>query len=124
MSRLIHQGFAPRQSACLILPDSADEGWTDFKEKLTRLDGIVTDNFIDGSDPVLQIRAEDGRNWTVELGSRAQNDAAGLTAASAMPDDPVTIMGRRTRNFGEYRIKALRVMIANKAFDLFPDSIQ
>lgn len=123
MSRLIHQGFATRQPACLILPDSADDAWTDFKEKLTRLDGIVTDNFIDGSDPVLQIRAEDGRNWTVELGSRAQNEAAGLTAAAAMPDDKVTITGRRTRNFGEHRIKALRLTIGTQSFDLFPDSI-
>lgn len=124
MSRLIHQGFAPRQSACLILPDSADKGWADFKEKLTRLDGIVTDNFIDGSDPVLQIRAEDGRNWTVELGTHSQNNAAGLTAAAAMPDDRVSITGRRSRNFGEHRIKALRLVIGDRAFDLFPDSIR
>lgn len=123
MSRLIHQGYATRQSACLILPDSADDGWTEFKEKLTRLTGVVTDNFIDGSDPVLQIRADDGRNWTVELGSHSQNKDAGLTMASVMLDDQITVLGRRTRNFGEYRIKALRLMIGDAGFDLFPDSI-
>lgn len=123
MPRLTHLGIVAARTPDMIwtrVPHEDD--WSDFKAGLTRLDAVVTDNHIDGSDPVLHVRSADGRNWTIELSSRARNTAVGLTASAAMPDDEIRIIGRRTRRFGEQRIKALHLTIEGRGFDLFPDS--
>lgn len=101
------------------------EPWADsprpedeFKQKLMLIEAVVTDNYIDGSDPVLYVRSHDGRNWTVELGRRPQNERLGLTGAAAMPGDRIRVVGRRTRVFGEYRIKAVRLTIGDRTYRL------
>lgn len=88
------------------------------REELVRLDAIVTDNYIAGSDPTLQVRAPDGVNWTIELAKRAHNREAGLTESQALPGDVVTVVGHRTQSFGEYRIKARHLTIGGRSFDL------
>ena len=85
---------------------------------LIRLDAIVTDNYISGSDPALQVRAPDGVNWTIELASRSRNRDAGLTESQALPGDLVAVVGRQISHFGENRIKAQRLTIAGRSFDL------
>jgi hypothetical protein len=115
--------FAPL-SPCrpVFAPDDVilGDAWSDFEDDLTRLQAVITDNNIDGSDPTLQVRAEDGVNWTIELGHHARNNTIGLTAAKALPGDPVEVLGRRTHHFGENRIKALRLRIGEDDFDLYP----
>lgn len=66
----------------------------------------------------MQVRAHDGVNWTIELASRSRNARAGLTESQALPGDQVSVVGRRTAQFGENRIKATHVTIGDKTFDL------
>lgn len=91
---------------------------------MVRLDAIVTDNYIDGSDPTLQVRAPDGVNWTIELSSRAQNRQAGLTESQALPGDVVTVVGQAIPAFGENRIKARHLTIGGRKFDLPEPQLQ
>jgi hypothetical protein len=106
----------------VFAPDDllAADGWSEFEEDLTRLQAVITDNNIAGSDPTLQVRAEDGVNWTIELGRHSQNDAAGLTASKALPGDRIEVVGRRIHHFGENRIKALCLRIGEVEFNLYP----
>ncbi|WCR10542.1 hypothetical protein JHW45_16045 [Paracoccus stylophorae] len=101
-------------------PDDAlsQDRWTDSGDELIRLNARITDNNIGGSDPTLQVRAHDGVNWTIELASRSRNARAGLTESQALPGDQVSVVGRRTAQFGENRIKATHVTIGDKTFDL------
>lgn len=89
---------------------------------LTRLEATITDININGSDPTLQVRAPDGMNWTIELGSHARNRAIGLTDAAMLPGDRVHVAGEPAHNFGETRIKALRLTINDRRFDLAEES--
>ncbi len=98
-------------------PDSP-EPEDEFKQKLMLIEAVVTDNYIDGSDPLLYVRGHDGRNWAVELGTRSHNERLGLTGAAAMPGDRIRVVGRRTRLFGEYRIKAVRLSIGDRTYRL------
>lgn len=124
MPRLPHQGIAAARTPVFPLTeDFGDDLWSEFKPSLTELHAIVTDNYIDGSDPVLHVRCRDGRNWTIELASRARNVAIGLTGAAALPGDEVHVIGRRTRHFGEYRIKAVHLTIGDRAFELYPEAL-
>lgn len=101
----------------------AQDGWSDFEDNLTRLDATITDIYISGSDPTLQVRARDGVNWTIELADRGRNRDAGLTDRAALPGDSISILGRRTHHFGENRIKAMQLTIGNKSFELYPDCL-
>ncbi|WP_207102143.1 hypothetical protein [Paracoccus shandongensis] len=95
----------------------------EFKPHLMELTGTVTDNNSTGSDPVLCVSDAEGRNWTVELASRARNAAIGLTPAAVMPGDPVRVIGHRTRRFGEQRIKAVHLTIAGRAYPLIDGAL-
>lgn len=86
--------------------------------ELVRLDAVVTDNNIAGSDPVLQVRAPDGMNWTIELASHSRNEHAGLRASLALPGDAVSVVGHAMHAFGESRIKARHLTIGGRSFDL------
>ncbi|MBU2956350.1 hypothetical protein Q4511_03750 [Paracoccus sp. 1_MG-2023] len=83
-----------------------------------RLTGLLTDINISGSQPALQVRAADGFNWTVDLSSHARNRAAGLEDAPILPGDPVEVFGNASGSLGEYRIRAHRLIIAGRRFDL------
>ncbi|MBU1289241.1 MAG: hypothetical protein KJ871_16125 [Alphaproteobacteria bacterium] len=87
-------------------------------DDLTCLDATITDINIKGSDPTLQVRAPDGMNWTVELGSHARNRALGLEGLALLPGDAVRVTGRPTHYLGETRIKALHLTIGQQSFDL------
>ncbi len=108
----------------LHAPDDAiaHDKWSDFDDERIVLDAVIVDNNIAGSVPALQIRASDGASWTVELGRHSRNDAAGLTAAQALPGDRVTVIGRPAHRIGENRIKALHVTIGDRSFDLYPEA--
>lgn len=122
MLRFPFSGFAVDRNPVYARDDVlSKDRWSDFEEDLTRLDATITDIHIAGSDPVLQVRARDGVNWTVELGGRARNRDAGLSDAKPLPGDKVSVLGRRTHHFGETRIKALSLTIGEQGFDLYPE---
>lgn len=124
MPRVLEHGVADPRTPAFDLPKTfATDDWDEFKPHLTRLEAVVTDNYISGSDPVICVRDADGRNWTIELASRARNAETGLKDSAALPGDPIRIIGRRTRRFGEQRIKAVHLVIAGRSFDLYPGAI-
>jgi len=91
-----HAQFARIRQRCLRTSDLErpkifDHTWDEFKPCFTELEAVVTDNYSDGSDPVLCVRDEDGCNWTIELASHARNAEIGLKASAALPGDPIRI---------------------------------
>lgn len=124
MPRVLEHSTADSRTPAFDLPKSFDtDDWDEFKPHLTRLEAVVTDNYISGSDPVICVRDQDGRNWTIELAGRARNTEIGLTDSAALPGDPVQVIGRRTRRFGEQRIKAVHLTIADRPFELYPGAL-
>lgn len=110
-------------TARLFAPDDAlsHDRWSDFDDDLTRLDAIITDINISGSDPTLQVRANNGVNWTIELGSHSRNRKAGLEDAQILPGEPVQVVGRCTHHLGENRIKAIKLTLGDRDYRLYPD---
>ncbi|MBK4216185.1 hypothetical protein JJJ17_09640 [Paracoccus caeni] len=124
MTRATELARAETRTPAFQLNDGfEDDLWSDFQPRLTEMDAVVTDNYISGCYPVLYVRCRDGRNWTIELANRVRNDAVGLTEHAVLPGDKVQIIGRRTRHFGEYRIKALHLTVGEKAYDLYPEAL-
>lgn len=124
MPRFPFFGFAVDRKPFFARDDIiSQDRWSDFEENLTRLEATITDIYISGSDPTLQVRARDGVNWTIELGGRARNRDVGLHEAKAIPGDSVTVLGRRTHYFGESRIKAVQLTIGSDSYALYPEML-
>lgn len=122
MLRFANLGLIARRDPVYARDDVISrDHWAEYEEEVTRLEAAVTDINITGTDPALQVRAQDGVNWTVELADHARNREIGLEDAGAGPGDKVVIWGRQTIHFGETRIKAFRIAIEDRVFDLFPD---
>ena len=68
----------------------------------------------------LDVEAADGL-WIAEIGQPYRNERAGLTEALLALDTEVTLEGHRSRDPDQKVMKAERVIIAGKLYDLYPE---
>jgi hypothetical protein len=62
----------------------------------------------------------DGEEWTAEIGQPWRNDRAGLTDDILKAGITMTIRGHRAADANKKLIKAERVVIDGKSYDLYP----
>lgn len=62
-----------------------------------------------------------GNIWIAEVGQPWRNERAGLTGELLSPGQEITIHGHRSATEGELVIKAERVIIDGKSYDLYPE---
>ena len=62
--------------------------------------------------------------WFVELSNPSQTDRVGFTATSAKPGDIVIVLGNRDKDPSKNHMKAVRVTIGGKTYDLYPERIR
>jgi hypothetical protein len=65
----------------------------------------------------------DGSIWEVEVGQPWRNERAGLTDSMMAKGATLTIVGKRSSDAKERRMKAERIVIAGKPFDLYPERL-
>ena len=63
----------------------------------------------------------DGERWVVEVGQPWRNDRAGLTEDLLQVGRMMTVHGHRSANPGERLVKAERVVIDGRGYNLYPD---
>jgi hypothetical protein len=102
---------------------AAHHGWSWAEEDQVELDGVVREVFIGPPHPVLKVEAEDGL-WTVELGNPTQTQRSGFAEASAKVGDKVTALGNKSTDEAEKRMKAVRLTVGDKVYDIYPDRIR
>jgi hypothetical protein len=74
--------------------------------------------------PTLMVKAEDGVIWRVELGNPSKTAQSGFTAETAKPGDAITVVGNRHRDKSRMQMKAVRIVIAGKNYDMYPERIR
>ncbi|MGD8252152.1 MAG: DUF6152 family protein [Desulfobacterales bacterium] len=62
-----------------------------------------------------------GESWVVEVGQPWRNERAGLTGELLSAGRIITVHGHRSAKEGEQLIKAERVVVEGKDYDLYPD---
>ncbi len=94
--------------------------WTDDGqfELTARLEKAVLGN----PHGVLTMDAE-GSKWLVEVGQPWRNEQAGLTDAMFAKGVTLTLVGKRSSDPKEKRMKAERIIIDGKKFDLYPERL-
>ncbi len=93
-------------------------GWaTDEEYEIT---GEVTDLRLGNPHGELTLNV-DGSEWTVEVGQPWRNDRVGLSPELLQPGATITAHGHRSAKQGELLLKAERIVINGKDYNLYPD---
>jgi hypothetical protein len=84
------------------------------------LTGIIKSARLGMPHGVLEVDA-DGEIWTVEAGQPWRHERAGLDEALLVEGTEITVSGGRSADAEEKRVKAERITIAGKLYNLYPD---
>lgn len=99
----------------------AHHGWTWAEAGQIELTGIITSITIAPPHPIIEVDA-DGELWTVELGNPTNTARAGFVEGSAEIGQEIVALGNRALD-GEPRMKAVRITVNGKTFDIYPERI-
>jgi hypothetical protein len=108
----------------LALPAAAHHGWNWAEDKQTELKGTVRSVSMVPPHPSLQVAAADGVVWQVDLGNPGLTERAGFTAASARQGDAIVILGNRALDKTKMYMKAVRLTVGGKTYDIYPERIR
>ncbi len=110
--------------AGLALPAAAHHGWNWAEEAQTELKGTLRSISMAPPHPSLQVAAADGVVGLVDLGKPNQTERSGFTAASAKAGDAIVVLGNRALDKTKMHMKAVRITIAGKNYDMYPERIR
>ena len=102
----------------------AHHGWSWAEGEQTELEGTITDISMAPPHPSLKVEASDGVVWQVDLGNPRNTERSGFVEGSAKVGDPIVVLGNRSLDKDEKLMKAVRITVAGKAFDIYPERIK
>lgn len=97
----------------------AHHGWRWTADGNFEVTGIIATAKLGNPHGVLTLDV-DGEKWTAEVGQPWRNERAGLTDEMLSAGAEITISGQRSADPEEKRVKAERVIIDGKTYDLYP----
>ncbi|OEO29847.1 hypothetical protein VW23_023990 [Devosia insulae DS-56] len=109
-------------AAMPVLPALAHHGWAWTEEELFELTGTVKSVFVGNPHATLDLEVE-GVVWRVELAPPGPTVASGFTEETVKPGDEVVALGNRSLDPNEKRMKAVRVTVGGKAYDIYPTRV-
>jgi hypothetical protein len=104
------------------LPALAHHGWSWTEDGFFELTGIIRKVYVGNPHAMLEVDVE-GEIWRVELAPPSATTRAGFTEGSAKAGDEVIAVGNRSRDETEKRMKAVRVTINGKTYDVYPGRV-
>jgi hypothetical protein len=110
--------------AAFSIPARAHHGWDWAQAEQTELKGTIQKISMAPPHPSLQVKASDGKVWTIELANPAGTERSGFNANAAKAGDPIVVLGNRDKNPKTARMKAVRITVGEKQFDLYPERIR
>ncbi len=105
-----------------VLPALAHHGWAWTADGFFELTGIVKAVYVGNPHATLDVDVE-GVLWRVELAPPGPTMAAGFTEESAKPGDEVVALGNRSVDPNEARMKAVRITVGGKVYDVYPSRV-
>lgn len=115
-------------SALLILliasGAAAHHGWSWAEADQIELKGVIRDIFIGPPHPTLDVATANDGLWRIELANLNQTKRAGFVEGSAKIGDEVVALGNRSTDPKEKRMKAVRITVSGKTYDIYPERIK
>lgn len=106
------------------VPAVAHHGWSWAEDAQSELKGTIRSISMAPPHPSLQVVAADGVLWQIDLGNPNQTERSGFTATSAKLGDAIVILGNRHKDKTKMQMKAVRITIAGKNYDMYPERIR
>jgi hypothetical protein len=115
--------LAPAVAALLAATAAfAHHGWSWTEDGFFELKGLITAVYVGNPHATLDVDVE-GESWRVEMAPPSRTIAAGFTEDVAKAGDEVTAIGHRSLDNAERRMKAVRVIVNGKTYDVYPDRV-
>jgi hypothetical protein len=106
--------------AAIPVAARAHHGWSWTDSGDFSLTGLIVTARLGNPHGILTIAAE-GEIWTAEVGQPWRNAAAGLNDDMLVPGVEVTLIGKRSADAAELRMKAEQVVIAGTTYVVYPE---
>jgi len=103
----------------MAVPVFAHHGWSWTDDGFFQLTGIIKSVYVGNPHATLDVDAE-GELWRVELAPASATIRSGFTEDAAKAGDEVVAIGHRSRDAGELRMKAVRLIVNGKTYDVYP----
>lgn len=102
----------------------AHHGWSWAEADQIELSGTIREISMAPPHPTLQVETEMDGLWRVELGNPRQTERSGFVEGVAKVGDQIVVVGNRSLDPSEKRLKAVRVSVSGKTFDIYPERIR
>lgn len=102
----------------------AHHGWSWAEADQVELSGMIREISMAPPHPTLQVETQNDGVWRVELGNPRLTQRSGFVEGVAKVGDPIVVLGNRSLDPNEKRMKAVRITVAGKVYDIYPDRIQ
>ena len=116
--------FAVLAVAASLTGAAAHHGWSWAEAEQQELRGTVREVYVGQPNPTLRVEVPGDGLWLVELGNPNQTARAGFDENSARVGDAVLAIGNRARERGERRMKAVRLQVRDRTYDIYPERIR
>jgi hypothetical protein len=100
----------------------AHHGWTWAEDSTFDLTGVITSARLGNPHGLLKVNAK-GEEWTVEVGQPWRNQRAGLKDSMLVKGVELTVVGNRAKDPKLRVVKAARIIINGKSYDLYPERV-
>ena len=104
------------------VPALAHHGWSWTEDGFFQLEGIIRNIYVGNPHATLDVDVE-GEIWRVELAPPSATIRAGFTEDTAKAGDEVVAIGNRSRDSTEKRMKAVRLIVNGKTYDVYPNRV-
>lgn len=116
-------GLLAIAAVTVVQPASAHHGWAWAEDQQSTLVGKIQSISMTAPHPTLQVTDAAGATWQVDLGNPSQTERSGFRGDSAKAGDAITVLGNRNRERERNHMKAVRITIGGKQYDLYPERI-
>ena len=110
--------------ALISMQAFAHHGWAWAEQEQSELKGTITEISMAPPHPALRVKDQDGRLWQVDLGNPNQTQRSGFSGDTAKVGDDITVLGNRTKEPNKAHIKAVRITVGGKQYDMYPERIK
>jgi hypothetical protein len=102
----------------------AHHGWEWAVGEQSTLEGAIRDIYLGQPHATLKVEAAGGMVWAVDLAPPAATARAGFVKGVAAVGDQVIVLGNRAKDADEKRMKAVRLTVNGKNYDVYPDRVK
>ncbi len=120
ISGLTALAYAFGVAVMCAMPLHAHHGWQWAEGQSSDIMGKITAARLGNPHGTLTLDVN-GQSWTIEVGQPWRNHRAGLKDEMLVKDVSLTIRGNKSARKGERLMKAIRVIIDGKTYDLYPE---